>query len=98
MFAQLLQIGALRSESDAQRALTVIEKEADRLTILVDNLLSFSRLRHRAASGDVVPSDVAEVVTQVATDFAALAAERDVALEIDVRSGRGVSVDSSALR
>ena len=98
MFAQLLQNGALRSESDAQRALTVIEKEADRLAILVDNLLSFSRLRHRAASGDVVPSDVGEVVTQVAADFAALAAERDVALEIDVRAGLVVSVDSSALR
>jgi signal transduction histidine kinase len=98
MFAQLLQNGALRTEADTRHALGVIEKETDRLSILVDNLLSFARLRHSVSDYEVVPCDVAEVTSQVIGDFTALAAERGVSFDVSTQPHLVVQADSTAVR
>jgi|GEM_PF-2262380 len=54
--AELLRSGALRTPEEAERALGIIEKEAKRLTILVDNVLNFTSIRKRAESPKSFPA------------------------------------------
>jgi signal transduction histidine kinase len=101
MFAELLQRGGLRSPEEATRALRIIEKESSRLTILVDNVLNYARLRRRAESARVetlVPADVGDDVRQVLEAFAPLAAERGVRVVSTVPAGLYARIDSLALR
>jgi signal transduction histidine kinase len=101
MFAELLQRGTLRRPEEAARALRIIEKEASRLTILVDNLLNYTRLRRRAehsAVESLVPTHVAGDVQQVIEAFAPLAAERGARVLADVPDDLHAHVDSLALR
>jgi signal transduction histidine kinase len=98
MFAELMRKGSLRTEEDIDRALRVIEKEANRLTILVDNILNFTRLRKRVARDVPVPARVAEEVRQVVADFEQLAAERRVRVEVEADEDAVAWVDSLALR
>jgi signal transduction histidine kinase len=77
MFAELLRSGTLRRPEEAERALGIIEKEAKRLTILVENVLNFTSIRKRAGHPEIVPCNVGEEIELVADAFAPLAAERD---------------------
>ncbi len=101
MFAELLQKGTLRRPEEAARALRIIEKEASRLTILVDNLLNYTRLRRRAENATietVPPTHVTDDVRQVIEAFAPLAAERGASVVSEVAKGLYARVDSLALR
>lgn len=98
MFAELLRKGALKGPEDTDRALRVIEKEANRLTILVDNVLNFTRLRKRVSREVPMPARVAEEARQVAHDFEPLAAERGVRVVVEAEEDAVAFVDSLALR
>jgi signal transduction histidine kinase len=102
MFAELLQRGALRGPEESARALRIIEKEASRLTILVDNLLNYTRLRRRAegaaAAPAAAPTLVADEAAHVIEAFAPLAAERGARVVAAVPPGLYARVDSLALR
>ena len=102
LFAELLRKGSLRKGDDAERAVRIIEKEASRLSILVDNILSYVRLR-RPTTAPVapihpVPTDIARHVGQVAAEFTILAAERGMRVEAAVDGEPLALVDSQALR
>lgn len=110
MFAELLRKGSLRNAEEADRALRIIEKEASRLTILVDNILNYARLRRRAethaqgAGGNgagtaaPIPADVAIDVEQALEAFSPLALERGVRVVSAVEGRPHAAVDSQALR
>ncbi|MFL5576883.1 MAG: sensor histidine kinase [Gemmatimonadaceae bacterium] len=98
MFAELLRKRALREPDESDRALRIIEKEAGRLSILVDNVLNYTRLRRGPRREAPRPTDVAEEVRQVIESFAPLAAERGVHVEEDVPVGLRAAVDAQALR
>ncbi|MEO7455835.1 MAG: HAMP domain-containing sensor histidine kinase [Gemmatimonadaceae bacterium] len=99
MFAELLRTGALPQPSDTARALNVIEKEARRLSILVDNVLNFARLRQQPAHATNTHfTNVAEDVYSVVEAFEPLAAERRINLRTEVADLPLASVDSLALR
>lgn len=98
MYAELLRKGSMRTPEDRERALEVIEKEAHRLNILVDNVLNFTRLRRQAAAPPTVPTRVDDDVRHVVAAFAPLARERSVAIEVRTQPGLVAAVDSLALR
>ena len=98
MFAELMRKGSLRTPQDIDRALRVIEKEANRLSILVDNILNFTRLRKRVRRDVPAPAWVAEEARQVVADFEPLAAERGVRVEVEADEEAVALVDSQALR
>jgi two-component system phosphate regulon sensor histidine kinase PhoR len=101
LFAELLQTDALRGPAESARALQIIEKEASRLTILVDNLLNYARLRRRAedvALDAVPPAHVAAEVALAVEAFAPLAAERGACVVSAVPAGLHARVDALALR
>lgn len=110
MFAELLRKGSLRNAEEADRALRIIEKEASRLTILVDNILNYARLRRRVETraleggGDgngapaPIPADVAIDVEQALEAFSPLALERGVRVVSAVEGRPYAAADSQALR
>ena len=98
MFAELLRKGSMRTPQDADRALRIIEKEASRLTILVDNILNYTRLRKRAERASSIPTHVTGAVRQTIESFAPLSAERGVHIEADIEPDLWATVDSLGLR
>lgn len=100
LFAELLQTGGLRGSEETQRAHGVIAKEAGRLAILVDNVLSYagrSRGTAPVAEGDRT-TDVSRDVLHVVEAFAPLAAEKGVRIETSRTAAAVAAVDSHALR
>ena len=98
MFAELLRKGSMRTPQDADRALRIIEKEASRLTILVDNILNYTRLRKRAERVSSIPTHVTGVVRQTIESFAPLSAERGVHIVAEIEPDLWATVDSLGLR
>ncbi|MES2523528.1 MAG: HAMP domain-containing sensor histidine kinase [Gemmatimonadota bacterium] len=103
LFAELLRKGSMRGPEEQERALHVIEKEASRLSILVDNVLNHARLRRgegtRSTFTASATTDVGRDVEQVMEAFAPLAADRGVHV-VARGTGDGIvaAVDSQALR
>jgi len=98
MFAELLRKGSMRTPQEADRALRIIEKEASRLTILVDNILNYTRLRKRAERVSSIPTHVTGAVRQTIESFAPLSAERGVHIVAEIEPDLWATVDSLGLR
>ena len=101
MFAELLRRGSMRRPEEAERALNVIEKESSRLSILVDNVLNYARLRREPnaeLSNEPHSTDVNRDVQYVMDAFAPLAKEKDVKLVSRSEVASFAAVDSQALR
>lgn len=102
LFAELLRKKALRRPGEIERAHHVIEKEAGRLGILVDNVLSHARLTRRSSTPPEVDTghatDVARDVAYVVDAFAPLAAEKGARVVSSVSGTAMAPVDSQSLR
>jgi len=84
------------SADDLRRAGTVVERTVERLTHLVDDLLQFAR--HGAPTFAHEPVDLADVVGEVAAEFAGPADGRGLTLESVAPPGLWVIGDRVALR
>jgi len=100
LFAELLRKGGLKDPAEADRALGIIEKEAGRLTILVDNILTYTSLQRRQRFVTPLAADVAVEARAVIESFAPLAAERGarVVASLDGAAGVRARIDAQALR
>ncbi len=98
MFAELWDAGKLRTESERSRAVGIINREARRLTHLVENILQFSRARRSMVDVATEPLDVRETIHEVIEAFGPLALAREVSLTPDVESGLMVRADRDALK
>ncbi len=97
MFAELLDAGKLRTESERERSRGVINREARRLTHLVENILQFSTSGRAAAGLKIQQLDVDKTITEVVEAFKPLALSQDVAINSEVQSGLTVRADRDAL-
>lgn len=101
MFAELLRNGAMRKPEEMSRALNVIEKESSRLSILVDNVLNYARLRRESVpitAGTQPVTDLNRDIEYVMDAFAPLAKEREVILSSSAERVSRANVDSEAVR
>ena len=98
MFAELMRKGSMRTAEDSDRALRIIEKEASRLTILVDNILNYTRLRKRSERVPTHPAYVTGEVRQAIESFGPLSSERGVTIVPEIEPDLWATVDSLALR
>lgn len=81
MFAELLDDGTLRSDSERRRSTRILRQESHRLTHLIENVLSFSRSRRLPERLAPEQVDVDELIDETLESFRPLADARDVRLE-----------------
>jgi two-component system phosphate regulon sensor histidine kinase PhoR len=75
-FAETLLGGAMRDEATGRRFLEIIDKEANRLVKLVDDLLDLSRLEDKRISLQLGPVEVGALVDETLTRLRPLAGAR----------------------
>ena len=95
LLAELLHTGKVPTE-DRERSLRIIDKEARRLSFLVESILSFTH----AAPGQLSPvrTDVAAEIDEIVSGFEPLAQAQGVRLTTRVERGIVADVDRGALR
>jgi signal transduction histidine kinase len=98
LFAELLRNGQLRSEEERERSLGIIDEEAQRLTYLVENVLSFSRSEHGRGTVTVEPVAMDKEIEAAVDAFAPLARFRRAKIKATVERGLVARVDPLALR
>ena len=100
MYADMLADGRVSDDAKRQRYYGTLKREADRLALLVDNVLAYSRLEARATSGRREEIVVDDVVARCAERCRERTTEAGMSLDVrvddDARSRR-VSVDVAAL-
>jgi two-component system, OmpR family, phosphate regulon sensor histidine kinase PhoR len=84
-FLETLREGALQDPEHAERFLDIIIKHTDRLTAIVDDLLSLSRIERDAEKGEIALQDksIAEVLDAVARVCRKRAQLKNIKLESD---------------
>jgi signal transduction histidine kinase len=98
MFAETLLLERVRSTDERRRALEIVDKEARRLTHLVENLLQFSRTERGAVGVVLEERELGPVVREVAESFRPLLAGTHTDLEVPIEEGLHAAVDPEALR
>ena len=97
MFAELLESGRLRTDEEHDRSLSVINREARRLTHLVDNILQFSRSGRAAVDLKIESLAVGALLQEVLEAFGPLALARSNALDLHFAPGLWIRADRDAL-
>lgn len=98
MFAELQDLGKLSSPEDRRRANAVIHREARRLSHLVENILQFSRLRHR--EGPAMPKedlDLADALGEGVDAMRSLLHDRSMSLTVRSEPGLRVRANRDSL-
>jgi len=102
MYAELLRLRLLPTQTDTDRALQVIEKEAGRLSHLVDRSLAFARTGQSGSTEAPRDNDERTELAAAARDavaaMAPLAAERGVTLVRDVPDALSARIGADALQ
>lgn len=97
LFAETLLLGRTRNDEEARRALTILDREARRLSQLVENVLLASRSARGAPLVSRAPCDVSRVAAETLEAFRPLAEARDVRLEPDIPPALQANADAGAL-
>ena len=91
VFAELLDGGKLRTDEERKRSTRVINREARRLTHLVENILQFSRVsRFPTSLGDLEDIDLEAAFGEMAEAFGPQASAGNARVEMSVGPGLGV--------
>ena len=86
MFAELLQLGKVKTPEKGREYAAIIMRESERLSRLIDNVLDFSRIERGKAAYEMKPGDLGEVIER-ALDFYRYRLEREGRqLEVDLPS------------
>jgi signal transduction histidine kinase len=98
MFAQTLLLDRVRNDEDRKRSLEVIDKEALRLSHLVDNILQFSRVERGQVDVNMVRQPLYPLVREIADQFRPMMKEGRLVISSDVNDDVEVQMDVDAFR
>lgn len=99
LYSDMLETGAVKEEKKADY-LKVLSREADRLSHLVENVLSFSKIERGSARAVTREASVAELLEPVRERLEARLATCGLTLEMDLASSpsrRRVKVDAASV-
>lgn len=96
LLAELLRMGKVPTEDQKERSLRIIDKEARRLSFLVDSILSFSHAKRDPLAP--VTTDVATEIDEIVAGFEPLAEAHGVRITTSLERGIVAEVDRGALR
>lgn len=97
-FVETLLEGAKNDPEKATRFLQTIEKHTDRLTFLIEDLLTISRLESGQIIMNLHPVDLREETERVADDLRSRAEEKQATLQNQVPEGLRAHADADRLQ
>ena len=95
--AQLARQNERLLELDRLKDLRIVQRNADRLTVLVDQLLFLARVDSHRLEVDRHPVDLGEILTEAAETAGPAARAKNIALLLDTESPRRVLADRPQL-
>jgi signal transduction histidine kinase len=98
MFAETLLLDRVRSSEEQSRSLEIIDREARRLTQLVENILQFSRSERKVDSLVKEHRELAPLIQEIVDDFDSASNGDQNRFECRLGYGLAASVDPDALR
>ncbi len=98
MFAQTLLLDRVRTDEERRRSLQVIDKEARRLSHLVDNILQFSSAERGQADVRMTRTPLYPLVREIADQFRPMMKDGRLVISSDVGDEVQVSLDVDAFR
>jgi signal transduction histidine kinase len=98
MFTETLLLGRTRSEAERRRSLEIIDKEARRLTHLVENVLRFARSGRKVRRLSLEPTDLMAELHETVEGFVVFADVHGVELRPELQERVMGVVDRGALR
>ena len=98
MFAETLRLDRIRSEEERRRSLEIIDREARRLSHLVENVLRFSRAERRIDELACEKRELAPLISEALAGFELLIAGSEIRLETRLADGLNAMVDSDSFR
>lgn len=96
MFAETLLLDRVRSDDERMRSLQVIDKEANRLSHLVENVLQFSRGERGKLELNKEVQAITPLVQELADRFRPLMRDRELVVATDVDESLRVNLDAEA--
>ncbi len=98
LFAETLELGRVQSEDKARQYYRLINKESQRLTQLINNILDFSRIEAGRKEYRFAPTDVGRIVNEVVDAYRFQIEQNGFDLEVRVAEDLPeVSADKEAL-
>ncbi len=98
MFAETLRLDRVRSAAERDRSLEILDREARRLSYLVENLLHFSRPQEHKVRSSPERIELGALAAEVVEGFAPLAAARNARLQIVEHGPATALIDRDAMR
>lgn len=88
-FVATLLDGAMQNPEDARRFLEIVSRHSDRLSSIIDDLLSLSRIEQEDQEGslETARSGVRETIKRAIDSCASTAAERQIRLDLECSEG-----------
>jgi two-component system, OmpR family, phosphate regulon sensor histidine kinase PhoR len=96
-FVETLESGALDEPENSQRFLAIIRKNANRMQILIDDILELSAIEGGTIGVDAKPLELLPVVSDVITSLATQASSRSISVRHEVPSQTVVFADRKRL-
>ena len=98
MFTETLLLDRIRSDDERRRSLEIIDREACRLTQLVENVLQFSRAERKVDSLSKQPHELAPLIQEIVEDFESVIPGDQTRFECRVTFGLSAEIDPDAFR
>jgi signal transduction histidine kinase len=98
LYAETLELGRITTHEKKNEYYSIIRKESERLTALINNILDFSRIEAGAKEYDFRETDIAELVHNTLDSYRYQIEQQGFALEEQIdRSIPAVKVDREAI-
>lgn len=98
MFTETLLLDRVRSDEERRRSLEIIDREARRLTQLVENVLQFSRVGKKIDSLSKQKQELAPLIQEIVEDFESVVQGDQIHFECRVTFGVSAEIDADAFR
>lgn len=98
-FVETLRDGAMQRPEDGERFLGIIEKQADRLNAIIEDLLALSRIEEGEQSGRIAleVAPLRPILAAAIEDCEPKAAAKEVTLELDCSEDIAARIDGALL-
>ncbi len=98
MFTETLLLDRVRSDREGRRALEIIDQETQRLGDLVENVILFSSVLHRAGEAPLEAVDAGEALRDAANRFAPMVQSKGMSLQLAIEPGGAIMAAPKLLR